>query len=166
MKRLMLMAWMCLGAVACGSSDEETEPETPDSLHKGTVSGSVEGMSFGEVEAAWTRSAREYILMGEKLVGDAECLDPRAAPAILSIAFNGGLRAGTHAVVGFSEAERTNGTYVSVESASVDAFATGGTVTVTKDGARWTGSFTVEFEGERLTGTFETEGPALTALCP
>lgn len=164
MKRLVLVAWMCLGAVACGSSDEDTE--TPDSLHRGRVSGSVEGMSFGEVDAAWTRSAREYILMGEKLVGDAECLDPRAAPAILSIAFNGGLRAGTHTVVGFSEAERTNGTYVSLDSASVNAFATRGTVTVAKDGARWTGSFTVEFEGEQLTGTFDTTGPALTELCP
>jgi hypothetical protein len=63
-------------------------------------------VSFSAADAAWMKSAREYVLIGEKLVGPGECLDLRAAPALISIGFTGGLRAGSHAIVRVAQAER------------------------------------------------------------
>jgi hypothetical protein len=173
MRQLLLFAWLCCGLVACGPGNgEEGNPgKDPNGTpvtdpYKATVTGSVGGISFGAADAVWTRSAREYVMVGEKLVGAGECLDVRAAPALLEMGFNGALRAGTHAVVSFMEAERTSGTYASLQNPSGNRFATGGSVTVSKDGERWSGSFELDFSGERLTGTFEMKSPALTQLCP
>lgn len=167
MRAVLLTALLGLGTVACGTSDDpdETTPPAADP-YKATVNGSVDGVSIGAADAAWTKSAREYLFIGEKVVGASNCLDMRAAPALLSVGFNGGLRAGTHTLVDFAQAEETDGAYASLDTADNRYPATGGTVTVSKDGERWTGTFDIAFDGERLTGTFETQGPALTQSCP
>ena len=165
MRAFLLSTLLCLGPVACGTEDTgETNPSADP--YKATVSGSVGGISFGAADAAWTKSAREYLIIGEKFVGAGGCMDARASPALLELGFNGGLRAGTHTIVDFSQAEQTSGTYASLDAAELHRSATGGTVTVSKDGERFTGSFDLDFGGERLTGTFETKGPALNQLCP
>jgi hypothetical protein len=164
MRAVLLTALLGLGTVACGTDDNgETNPSADP--YKATVNGSVGGLSFGAADAAWTKSAREYVVIGEKLVGTGDCLDVRAAPVLLQVGFNGALRAGTHTIVDFAQAEETSGTYASLESLDVTRQATGGTVTVSKDGERWTGTFELNFDGERLTGTFETKAPALSQLC-
>lgn len=165
MRAVLLSALLCLGPVACGTDDTAGAPNTSSDAYKATVNGSVGGITFGAADTAWSKSAREYLLIGEKLVGTGECMDARAAPALLEMGFNGGLRAGTHTVVDFSQAERTGGTYASLDAAEAHHPATGGTVTVAKDGERWTGSFELQFGAERLTGTFETKSPVITQLC-
>ncbi len=171
MRHLLLTALLSIGALACGAEDPEPTGTTPPPTtpaadeHKATVTGSAHGVSFASnLDAAWTRSAREYVMVGEKLAG-AGCLDVRAAPAMLQLAFNGALRAGTHTIVSFQQAEQTSGTYASLTTVNDDHPATGGTVTVSKDGDRWTGSFDVDFSGQRLTGTFDLKGPVFTQLC-
>jgi hypothetical protein len=169
MRAFLLSALLCLGPVACGTEDTDETNTPATDPYKATVNGSVGNITIGAADAAWVKSAREYLYIGEKVVGTSgtnTCLDMRAAPALLNVGFNGGLRAGTHSLVTFAQAEQTSGTYASLDTPDVRVHATGGTVTVSKEGERFTGSFDIDFDGQRLTGTFETQGPALNQLCP
>jgi hypothetical protein len=169
MRHLLLTAFLSIGALACGTEEPEPTGNNPPAAdeHKATVNGTVQGITFAAtLDAAWTRSARESVMVGEKLVGANSCLDMRAAPVVLGIGFNAGLRAGTHTIVSFEKAEQTSGTYASLANNDGNHYATGGSVNVVKDGDRWTGSFDLNFSGQHLTGTFDMKGPALTQSCP
>lgn len=129
-----------------------------------TVTGTVGGAGVRSgANAAYVKSAFEYIFMGQDLVPARCCVDLAASPATLSLGFSV-VRAGTHSVATLQHVDSTRtGVSVSMDTASGGTYADSGTVTISKTGERWSGTFTLTFpSAQQVTGSFETGATALT----